>query len=178
MTSPALMPDEIWIDPNASDDDPMVFTAEFFGGVKYVKADLQTPAPSSTSGAFEVQEYKADRFKEAYEAEKEKFQRETLRTSEYANLLQRIYDRLYQCGCRAEDWPKKCPTCELMTETKDLLARPINKTSTPAPEGVTVVTVPVTQEQIREEFIIWNFDCKMNDLMFHIFENYNVTKKE
>jgi len=32
--------------------------------------------------------------------------------------------------------------------------------------------VVVTREQIREEFIIWNFNTQMNDLLYHLMDKY------
>jgi hypothetical protein len=41
----------------------------------------------------------------------------------------------------------------------------------PQPEAVTV-------EDVRKGFIIWNFDTKMNDLLYHIFMHYNLSLKD
>lgn len=56
------------------------------------------------------------------EQEREKFQRETLRTSAQAQLLMRWMARAESMGCRHEQWVKACDTCTLLRETKALLA--------------------------------------------------------
>lgn len=57
---------------------------------------------------------------------REQFQRETLRTSEYAVLLDRWMVRGTTFGCTHEPWPKACDTCRLMVDTKRLRETPIN----------------------------------------------------
>jgi len=67
---------------------------------------------------------------EAFEHERAQFQRETLRASELSAMLCKILERLHETGCRAEEWPKKCRTCELMIEAETLLVKPLNDIST------------------------------------------------
>lgn len=40
------------------------------------------------------------------------------------------------------------------------------------PQPVENKPVVVTREQIREEFIIWNFNTQMNDLLYHLMDKY------
>lgn len=99
-----------------------------------------TPAPPSLAvGEALKREYRDDvisSLKIMLDEERGKFQRETLRTSEYAQLMRRILDRLNALGCRADDnFPKKCPTCDLMIEAENLLAKPLNAEAAQSPQG-------------------------------------------
>jgi hypothetical protein len=64
--------------------------------------------------------------------ERLQFQRETLRTSDLYRMLDKILKRLHDLGCRAEDWPKRCLTCDLMIEAKALMEKPLNAPPTEA----------------------------------------------
>lgn len=68
----------------------------------------------------------ANTWQTMYEDERDKFQQETRRTSELNVMLRKILKRLHDMGCRAEEWNKKCATCDLMIEAEALLNRPIN----------------------------------------------------
>ena len=81
---------------------------------------------------------------EALEQERQKFQRETLRTSELSVMLLRFIQKHHDKGCRAERWPKSCDVCDLMLEGETLLAKPLNGPRVVHPDsgGWTVYGLP------------------------------------
>lgn len=64
-------------------------------------------------------------WKLAFEQEREKFQRETLRTSELHQMLTRMVE--LHCPTHAPGpWARGCWQCALVGEAQALLAKPVN----------------------------------------------------
>lgn len=71
------------------------------------------------------QDAKPTDWRQAFNAEREKFQRETLRTSEQATLLRKWMERHIREHYPGP-WSRGCEVCALVGETEALLAKPIN----------------------------------------------------
>ncbi|MGN6521319.1 MAG: hypothetical protein ACTHK2_18070 [Dokdonella sp.] len=61
----------------------------------------------------------------AFDEERRKFQLETLRTSEQADVLRRMIDVLKD-DHEPGPWSRNCSRCALVAEARELLARPVN----------------------------------------------------
>lgn len=75
-----------------------------------------------------------DHIEAALNDERRKFQQETRRASEQARLLQQFVDKL-KPDHYSGPWSRDCDLCRLVTESEELLARPINAPGVPPSDG-------------------------------------------